>query len=199
MMINSFGTSMPMMPTSVNRATVAPTQISTQPSLLSAVSPISQPLPSRGTTNAGGWNLMSTLNNWTSNVGQMAGNTLQTVGNNLGNAFGSFGQLGAGALFSVVSPSINFLQNLNTQRPVQNVQPTGGITQTTPQQIFQSVSSGANQALQDIGTLLTQNAPAMMAYGGSMAGAGAVCPYASAGMAATGAAMLLSQNNGQSV
>lgn len=156
---------------------------------------ISQPVPTNNTQNANGWNLMPTLSNWTSNVGQMAGNTLQTVGN----SFGSFGQLGAGALFSVVSPSINFLQNLNTQQPVQNTQPTGGITRTTPQQIFQSVSSGANQALQDIGTMFTQNAPAMMAYGGSMAGAGAICPYAGAGMAATGAAMLLSQNHGQSV
>lgn len=195
MMINNLGASFLMTPPTLNRANSTANQFPPTPTLLNSTPPsLSQPIiPNTG--NSGSGSIMPNFGNMASNTGQMVNNAFQGVGN----AFGSFGQLGAGALFSIVAPSISFLQNMNSQQPLQNTQSAGSLSRTSPQQIFQSVTSGANQAFQDLGNLLTQNAPAMMAYGGSMAGAGAICPYAGAGMAATGAAMLLTQNHGQSV
>lgn len=200
MMINSFNSAMPMMPSAVNQPQMmAPQQVAPQNTQLlgTPASPPSSAGANMGSPAIIGWNLTPVFSNMASSVGQMAGNMGQTLNQGVGNALGGFGQLGAGALSSVMGPSMNLLQGLNSTQPPQATQSAYSASRPSPQQILQSVYTGVSQALQDLGSLMTEQAPAMMTYGGAMAGATGVCSYMAAGMAATGAAMLLNQNHAQ--
>lgn len=202
MMINNFNPAMPILSSAVNHSQMtAPQQVPPQSAQLLANPIGSFPSASANAGNPGilGLNIMPVFSNMASNIGQIAGNIGQTVNQGMGDMLGAAGQLGAGALYGVINPSLNPLQGINNTQPPQPTQPAYNASRPSPQQILQSVYTGISQALQDLGTLITEHAPAMMTYGSAMGGATAVCSYMAAGMAATGAAMLLNQNHGQVV
>lgn len=202
MMINNFNPAMPMMPSAVNHSQMtAPQQVPPQNTQLLANPTNLLPPASANAGNSAiiGWNIMPVFSNMASSVGQIAGNIGQTVNQGMGDMLGVAGQLGSGALYGVINPSMNPLQGINNTQPPQPTQPANNASRPSPQQILQSVYTGISQALQDLGALMTEHAPAMMTYGSAMGGATAVCSYMAAGMAATGAAMLLNQNQGQVV
>jgi len=126
-----------------------------------------------------GGHLMNSINNaWN--------NTWNILGGNLNLPMGSL------PVFGSLSPTNRLQQPLPVQSTRQaplTIQNTPPLTRS-PQQIFQNIGSGAQQAFQDIGSLIKDHSSGMMGFGGGMALATAVCPFAGGAVAATGASAL---------
>jgi hypothetical protein len=144
-------------------------------------------------TNTGlsGWNLgsMGNISNLFSPFGQ-AVNSMSQFGSQLisgaGQSLSSLGQMASSSLPSLSSLNLSMIQPQTATSSIQS-------TQTVQQPVFQSLSSGAGQAIQDLGSLLQKNAPAALAMGGAMVGGGAVCAFMGGAMAATGGIMMGNQ------
>ncbi len=201
MMLNSFSGLMPAMQPSSIRPAVnqsGPQSASTN-SMPPSSSSANTAMPSIPAM------MLPAFGNWLGNTSQQIGSGLQTWGNSVSNGLntlgqitGSFGTTASSWVSGILPTRMNALAPTQQSQPPQAVSGTEGLRKTG-QQIFHSMSNGANQALQDLGNLMTTQTPGMLAFGGGMMGAGGVCAYMCGGMAASGAAMLLNQNHGHSV
>lgn len=78
---------------------------------------------------------------------------------------------------------------MQQQASPQSVTPSAPIWQN-PRQVMQDMGQGASHAIRDVGSLLKNHTPEMLAMGGSMLASTAVCSFMGGAMAATGGIML---------
>lgn len=192
MMINGFNPGFSMMPMRSGSQSAPLARQSVQPAPLPTGNRMASTLARQSFNETG---FLSGFGNLAFGMGQMARSATQEFGN----LFGSLGQMGGTVISSFSLPSLNAFQPTQRGQKIQPPQQDMAMqnTRRTGQQIFQSVSAGANQAIRDIGGMITENAPAALGFGGAMGSAGAVCTYMCGAMAASGAAMLMNQNHGQ--
>lgn len=130
-----------------------------------------QPLTSQASGAAG-------FGNWFSPVMQSIGNAYPTMAAsvmNTGQAAGRFLSQGAGFIMNGFN---NMMSGVAAMQPRFNIQPLYSIS--APQslsQIGQQMGTGAKLALQQMGGMLTEHAPAALAFGGAVAASTGVCAF----------------------
>ncbi len=160
------------------------------PLALSSLSPRRQDASPQDNVNQPPALSAATFGNIPSFGGQLM-NSVNNAWNSAWNTLGGSFSLGG----SPMSASIGPAAPMQLQSPVRQVQQPPLSLQNTPmirspQQIFQNIGSGAQQAFQDIGSLIRDHGSGVMGFGGGMALATAVCPFAGGALAATGASAL---------
>jgi len=122
------------------------------------------------------------------NIPSFGGQLMNSVNNAWNSAWNTLGGIPVSASIGPVAP-------LQLQSPVRQAQQSSLTIRNTPvvrspQQIFQNIGNGAQQAFKDIGSLIRDHSSGLMGFGGGMALATAVCPFAGGALAATGASAL---------
>jgi hypothetical protein len=155
-----------------------PSQIPLQLPSTSQLSSRQNTSPSSLNTN----NLFSSLKNGLSTIKTQWMDTMNNVANRAGFP-----------PFMLLNPSSTSSNNPIRQAPVINPRPNDISTRRTPQQIFRNMAGGAQQAIQDLGTMIRHQGSTMAGIGGGMALASAICAFAGGAMAATGATAVANQ------
>lgn len=143
-------------------------------------------------------------NQWFNSLGNSLGNFGNSVFGGINNGLSGLGTQfsnGINNLSTIMPSMLGFGSNMPIQQ-VQRPQVVQNVPRTRPtgQQIFQNIGMGAQQAFQDLGSMMKQHGSSVMSFGGGMAVASAVCPFAGGALAATGATALANQMaNGSSI
>lgn len=203
MMINGFNPALTRMPSPVVNPQVNALQARQQPTGWGFNQPVlTMPNPSdallANPINAPmtGFNVGSMFSPVITNVnnfGSQVFNGLSNFGNQVAGGFnnvlGGFGQLATGMPSGIGFGSVMPAPQIP---PTQQVQAMPSM-RPTRQQIFQNITNGARLAVQDLGNMVKQNSSGLMGFGGGMALASAICPFAGGAVAATGASALANQ------